>query len=361
MARFSLAALLSSTLLACGGTAAAPAPEKIAAPAPTAQAVRPMVPSSSGEQKRLMFGTTSATSSAYTYGVAAAKVINAAVNDVSVTAVESGASVENINRMAEGTFHLGFATTDTAYRAINGIEPWSAGKSVKDLRVLWVYNVNAETYIVREDSGVQKLEDLQGKDYNPGMRGSATESMARKVLETLGITPKYYVGGTDDAVQAIKDRRIVGFTKASSAASVDAALLDLTTTTPMRVLSFSQAQVDQVVAKYPYFSSTRIPAGVYKAAWNAEPILTMATIPQVAARAGTLTDEQAYRITKAVTEDNKPAGAGVQAGGYPPMKGRDLALQTLENALTPLHAGTQKYFAELGLTIPEKLKSPEFR
>ena len=372
--RRSVQVLLALALVGCGG-ASAPAPEKAAQPAtekPAAPAPgkaaqpateKPAAPApekaASGDRKQLTFGATAATSGAYTYIVSAAKVINAQVPDVSVTVAESGASVENINRMAQETFHLGIATADTAYKAINGIEPWPADKAVKDLRVLFVWDITAQSFVVREDSGVKKLEDLEGKDFNPGIRGSATENLAKQTLEALGIKPKLYIADTADAVAAIKDKRIVGFVKGSPPANIDSAILDLATATPIRVLAFTKDHFDKVLAKYPFFSTTQVQAGVYKAEWNAQPVPTLSQVQIVAARAKTLTDDQAYKMVKAIVEDNKAGGAGVQASAWPSLKGVDMAKRTVESVLTPLHAGAQKYYAELGLEIPDKLRSPE--
>lgn len=105
----------------------------------------------------------------------------------------------------------------------------------------------------------------------------------------------------------------------------------------------------------------RAAVGLYKAQWNRQPILTLAVVAGVATRAGTLTEDQAYRIVKAVVEDNSPAGGGLQADAFKTIKGEDLAKLTIETATTPVHAGAQKSYSELGLRIPERLRSPEAR
>lgn len=345
--------------------AAKPAqPAKPAAPAaapapPSAPAVKPAQPAKSGDRKQLTMGTTQAASSSYIYAVSAAKVLNSQVSSVNVTAVESGASVENINRMGQGSFHLGIATADTAYQAVHGLGPWAGGKAIQDLRVLWVYDLFAANYVVREDSGVKALADLDGKDYHPGMRGSADETRTKTVFDALGIKARWYTSGSEDAIAAIRDKRIAGMTKGSSLVRIDPVILNLMSFTPIRVLGLTQEQADMVLAKLPYYPTTQIPAGTYKAEWNAQPIRTISSVVMIAARVATLAEDVAYQMTKAIVEDNKSGGAGVQAGAFPSIKDNDVAKLTLDNATSPLHAGAQKYYVELGLKIPDKLKSPE--
>ena len=46
----------------------------------------------------------------------------------------------------------------------------------------------------------------------------------------------------------------------------------------------------------------------------------------------------------------------VQAAAFPSMKGSDLAELTLAYATSPLHPGAIRYFEEVGLNVPDKLR-----
>lgn len=332
--------LVTATLVvACAGPGPAAAPAKA-----------PM---------KLLMGTTSSGSSAYIYYVAIAKVINSKVPEVNVTVVESGASVDNVKRMETGEFHLGLVTQDAAYQAFHGMGPWQ-DKPQPWLRTLWIRLTVPVAYVVREDSGIKSLRELDGKELNPGMRGSATEKQTEAVMETLGIKPKWYRGDTADAVSAVKDRRIVGYVKALSAITMDASILDLMTYTPIRILGLSKEDAKKVQDKYPFHVFTDIPAGTYKAEWNKEPIHAPGLATGTSTK-DTMPADLAYKIVKAIAEDLKPGGEGIIAAAIPDMKGLDVAKVTIEGTITPFHEGAYKYYKELGLTIPDKLVPPEVK
>ncbi|MBI4505322.1 MAG: TAXI family TRAP transporter solute-binding subunit, partial [Chloroflexi bacterium] len=314
------------------------------------------------QPRKILIGSTNTASSHYAYFVSIGKVVNAKVPTVNATVVETGAAVENTNRMGKGELDVGLVTGDVLVRATQGVGPWK-DKPIQGLRWLWLYNLNQHAFIVREDSGVKKLEDLTGKDFNPCMRGGACEQMTKDAFDALGIKPKWYVGSTDDAVQAIKDRRIVGYGKPMAGKDVpDASHLDLMTATKVRVLGFTEEQAKKVVEAHPYHAFTMIAPNVFKdQEWNKEPIRTMA----ISVGTGTTTrlpDDVAYAIVKAIVEDNAPGGGGVQAAAFPGVKGWDFAKLTTEDGLLkspPLHAGAYKYYKEIGKKVPDALVPPE--
>ncbi len=304
-------------------------------------------PSAWGASKKLLaMGTTQAASSHYAYFVAVAKVINTNLPDVNVTVVETGASVDNINRIKKGELDLGLTTIHIQYQAYHGLGPWT-GKPIKDQYVLWVYQPAPQNFVIREDSGVKTVYDLTGKPFNPGMRGSATEKTAEAILDALGVNPKYYRGGTEDAVAAIKDKRIVGYVKSGAGlTSLDASTLDIATFTPIRLLGFTAEEINKVLAKYPYLSPITVPKGIYK---EIPSYRTFAMLIGAVAKKD-LPEEMVYRIVKAVWE-----GFDEQVAAYPSVKGVHLPSLTLETCTVPLHPGAIKYYRELRLSVPENL------
>lgn len=300
----------------------------------------------SASKKLLAMGTTQSSSSHYAYFVAVAKVINTKLPDVNITVVETGATVDNINRINKGELDLGMTTIHLQYQAYHGLGPWQ-GKPIKDQYVLWVYQPAPQNFVVREDSGVKSVYDLNGKPFNPGMRGSATEKTAEAILDALGVSPKYYRGGTEDAVAAIKDKRIVGYVKSGAGLnSLDASTLDIATFAPIRILGFTPDDVKKVVAKYSYLSLVTVPKGIYKElpSYQTFAMLIGAVVKK------NLPEEMVYRMVKAVWE-----GFDEQIAAFPSVKGVNLPNLTLETCNVPLHPGAIKYYRELGLNVPENL------
>jgi TRAP transporter TAXI family solute receptor len=306
-----------------------------------------MPESSLGASKKLLaMGTTQSSSSHYAYFVAVAKVINTKVPDVNITVVETGASVDNINRINKGELDLGMTTIHLQYQAYHGLGPWK-GKPIKDQCVLWVYQPAPQNFVVREDSGVKTVSDLNGKGFNPGMRGSATEKTVEAILDALGVNPKYYRGGTEDAVAAIKDKRIAGYAKSGAGlTSLDASTLDIATFAPIRLLGFTAEDIKKVQTKYPYLSVVTVPKGIYKEipSYQTFAMLIGAVVKK------NLPEDLVYRMVKAVCE-----GFDEQVAAFPSVKGVNLPQLTLETCTVPLHPGAIKYYRELGLKVPENL------
>jgi len=297
-------------------------------------------------KKLLAMGSTQSSSSHYAYFVAIAKIMNSHVPDVNINVVETGASVDNINRIRKGQLDLGMTTIHLQYQAYHGMGPWK-DNPIKDQYVLWVYQPAPQNFVVREDSGVKTVYDLAGKAFNPGMRGSATEKTAEAILDALGVAPNFYRGGTDDTVASIKDNRIVGYVKSGAGVkNLDASTLDIATFTPIRLIGFSDKDIAKVQAKYPYLSPVTVPKGIYK---NSPAYKTFAMLIGVVASKN-LPEDLIYKMVKASHEHFAD-----QVAAYPSIKGDNLPELTLETCTVPLHPGAIRYYKEMGLKVPEHL------
>jgi TRAP transporter TAXI family solute receptor len=299
----------------------------------------------SASKKLLAVGSTQTSSSHYAYFVAFAKVINTKVQEVGLSVVETGATVDNINRMKKGELDMGMLTMHTNYEIYHGLGAWE-GKPNKDQYMLWVYALAPSNYIVRQDSGVKTVYDLDGKSFNPGMRGSASEKTTEACLGELGIKPKYYRGGTDDTLSGIKDNRIVGYVKSGAGFIIDASSMDLATFVPIRILGFSDQDIAKVQAKYPHFGSISVPKGMFK---DSPAYKTFVLVNGVIAKKD-LSEDLAYKMVKAVCENVED-----QAAAFPSLKGMNLAKLTMEHTSIPLHPGAVKYYREIGMKIPANL------
>src|SRR3990170_738609 len=131
------------------------------------------------------------------------------------------------------TIDYGLITSDQVYLAHKG-ESTFKDTPFADIRNLWYYTVSAVYISVREETGIKTIADLTGKKFSPGFRGTATEKMTEATLTHLGIKPEWVRGGASDLVDAIKDKRIVGYAKAADGVRLDASMMDIGTTTPLR-------------------------------------------------------------------------------------------------------------------------------
>jgi TRAP transporter TAXI family solute receptor len=294
--------------------------------------------------QKMLIGSTSASSSHYGYFVAVSQVINEKVTGVETSVVETGATVDNLRRFARKQIDLGLVTTNVLSQAYFGKHAFK-GRPVES-KLLWVYVIAPQNAIVRKDSGITELAGLQGQRYNPGLKGSATEKTSEAVFEVLGIQPDYVRGSTTDIVTAVKDNHIKGYVKSGAGLKIDASSRDISTFTPIRILSLNKAQAGRIQSNLPEVSVVEVPAGAGPGIGD----YTTWGFAVACSASLELDEETAYNIVKAICEDRS-----VQANAMASVKDADFVQMTMKYATSPLHPGAIKYFKEIGANIPPRL------
>jgi len=308
----------------------------------------------------LYMGTTQMVSSYYAPSVALAKIINNNVPQVHVTVVESGATYDNLERTRTGEFHF---SMPSAYSGViesyHGLARFK-GRPDKSLRMLFVEACSPIYIVVRADSGITDISGLDGKKFYPGPTGHITTTMVQRALEDSGIRPQYFVGGFSDAVTAAKDRRIVGFAKFAVGTQLDASMIDLKTSGPIRVLSFTEKQADFIVREVPGQEKVLVPKGVIRELPETGPVLTVSMCVTCWAT-DRFPEDIAYAIVKAACEHwNDIADTLAAAKEIEPIKDT-LRSFSGTSKVVPLHVGAIRYFRERGAEIPANLVPPEYK
>ena len=293
----------------------------------------------------LLIGSTSASSSHYGYFVAVGQLVNERVDGVRASVVETGATMDNLRRIERGQIDLGLVTTNVAQHAVAGTDAFDG--RAQDVSLLWVYTGAPQNVVVRADAGVESLEGLDGVRFNPGIKGSATESTTEAVFDALGLSADYVRGSTTDIVGAIKDNRVAGYVKSGAGERLDSSTMDVATSTDIRVLGLTEAQADTLRTDLPDVSIVDIPEG----AAEGVPAYTTWSFGVGVAAGQSLDEETAYGIVKAVMEDDS-----AQVNAMASLEGQNLAELTLQYATVPLHPGALRWFEEAGMDVPEALR-----
>lgn len=297
-------------------------------------------------ETRLAFGATNSQSAHYAYFAALSQIVNTAyAGTYQASVVETGATVDNLNRMARDQLDIGLITTSALYQAFNGVKTFD-GRAVES-KLLWAYSLAPQDVIVRRDSGIVSLEDLSGERFGPGMRGSSTEATSLEVFELLQIQPDWVRGTNGELANAIKDNRARGFVKSAVGTSFDALTTDVAAFTPLQVLGISDEQEAKIRENLPELSIVEMPGGEMQ---NADSYKVWGFMIGVSARPN-LDEQTAYDITKAVMEN-----MDTQTAAFPTVKGLNLPELTLQYATSPLHPGAIRYYEEIGLTVPDHLQ-----
>ena len=199
----------------------------------------------------------------YPIGGAIAEVLNK--NGMNASAQSTGASVANINMLKDKQVELAIVQNDITYYAINGKEMFEESGKVENLKGIASLYPETCQFVVREDSGIKSINDLKGKRVAVGAAGSGAEANARQILEAYGITyediNEQFLSFAEGSY-ALKDGTVdAAFV---TAGYPTASVQDIASQNKIRLLPVGDEQIKKLSEKYPFYTKTVVPAGVYQ-------------------------------------------------------------------------------------------------
>jgi TRAP transporter TAXI family solute receptor len=259
--------------------------------------------------------------------------------------VDIGGSAQNVRRVDAGKdADIGIAATPEIFNAYNGIAPFN--KKFTNIRLLGCWNFSHFQVLVREGSGIRAWRDFKNKRFTPGPAGAGSDILARYILEEEGITYDTIrkAGGN------VEFRDFSGATEAMKDATLDAIATTMSYPVPVfdeyllnnkgYLMPTEESLLKKISQKYPAYSQSIIPAGVYKG--QNSPVPTFAYWINFIVRAD-LPESVVYELTKTIY-DNDTAIASLMAAMKDFSKKNALKWNEI-----PIHPGAQKYYKEIGL------------
>jgi len=281
----------------------------------------------------------------YPLGGGIANVLSKHVPGYAANAETTAGSVANLQLMGQKKSDVALSMADAAWDGFKGQGRFATG--AVPVRALMVAYPNRMHVVTVEGSGIQKIADLKGKRVSTGAANSATEVMAARVLEALGLDIEKDIkrerldpGKSSDA---IKDRKLDAYFWVGGIPT--AAVTDLGATPGMKLKLVDHADaVDAMNRKYgPLYTRDTIPAKAYP---GQEQPNQVATVWNLIVAREDMPQEVAYNIVKTIFErKSELVLVHKEAENF------DLRHQSLSAASIPYHPGALKYFAERGLTL----------
>lgn len=199
--------------------------------------------------------------------------------------------------------------------------------------------------VVRANSDIQGYADLAGKRVNILTRGSLTASLMPTVLDAIGVEPADYFHYPHEEARGQLNQ---GNVDALAAAGVAAPYIELSQSTPLRVLSLTDSEQTAVKDAIPFigFSATD-----FSQWYNGAGESTVPASWIVMAALESLEDDFVYEMVK-TTFDNIELGAQIYEpfGTLEPQMAADTGL--------PVHPGAYRYYEEQGVSFPDELTPP---
>ena len=303
---------------------------------------------SGGAKTKLRFVTGGESGTYYAFGsVIAQHATNNAGIDV-VGLVGNG-SKSNVEELEAGNAELAFCQSDVMAYAYNGT-------NIFDKKVDCVSTVAAlyaeQVQIVTVDPSIKTVADLAGKNVSVGAAGSGVYFNAVDILSAYGIgdldadgkftkiNATYQSFG--DSADALKDGKIDAAFIVAGAPTT--AIVDLSTTKPVSLVSLDDEHIDALLKSSPYYSKCTIKADVYGLDSDTT---TVAVGAVILAR-----DDVPAEAIKALCADIFDNASSLVSSHA---KYGELNLEYASSITSvPYHAGAVEYFAEHNITVAGK-------
>lgn len=294
-------------------------------------------------QEHLTLKSAKTTSSYYMMMVQLSEMMKASSDGkILPTVEESQGSVQNVKESFARPGNFLFTTPPILLaKARAGQKPFK-GKPNDTARTLFPMPFLTVHFVVKADSKIKSVSDLAGATFLAGGKGTFCQGASMAIMSTLGVKDSVDIVDIEisSANSAMRNGKIDGFSTCSAYPTPQ--VIELATTSNVRVLSFSKEELDSIIAKHPKYTRMTIPANTYKDQTKEIKTLTMAVGAYGTEK---MSDNVAYTTTKTFWEwkDKLAKESSWWSGVTKPLVG-DLGAK--------LHPGAAKYYKEAGVEIP---------
>lgn len=291
----------------------------------------------------LQLGTGSTGGTYFPLGQEMVNVMNANVDyeGFNSSAVATGASVENLGGIFQGSMQLGMSVNITAVEALNGIGDFD-GVKIDNFGFMGQIYPEVMQVVTTKNSGITSIDQLKGKKVAIGPAGSGTQAAAKLILEAYGLKDGDYQAfeeGFGDAAARLQDGQLdASFGLLGLPAS---GIEELSYQRDVVILPIEGEALKTIVDGTDY-GHIEIPADAYE--FLDGPINTVTAYAVLVGSTTQISEELGYEIVKGLYENSDqithPQGAYL----------------TIENIMKgseglPIHPGAKKYFEEKGISM----------
>ena len=220
--------------------------------------------SASAVDLQMSFGGSSSGGMMYYMAGAFADTITPLVDGVNITNVTSGAAVDNAIKTATGEFDLALTYGAIVYEAATGTGNFENNQYTDQAQNIKgiAKGYDSDFYFVSlAKSNITSLSDLNGKTVACGNAGSGTQYVADIVLDVFGIDCKREYISFSDGAAAMKEGRVDAVCQSGPPSG---ALTELAATDSIVIIPFTEEEIDQLVAAYPWFFSNYMSKDTYQ-------------------------------------------------------------------------------------------------
>lgn len=263
------------------------------------------------------------------------------IDDFNVTAVETGASIENLVGIGNGDLQLGMSINGTVMEALEGTGSFEDA-AIDNIGYIAQIYPDVLHVVTVEGTGIESISDLAGKRVAIGPPGGSNAVLAQAVLAAHGIEEGDYEAFSEDFATGTERMQNGQVDAIFGLLGAPAAAVDQVQTTAggVKYLPIEGDPLNTLLEETDYEEYV-LPSDTYS--WLDEEVPTLTARAVLVASTSQVDEETGYAITKALLENSESISHD---------QGQHL---TVENALEgqldiPFHPGAERYYDEMGIT-----------
>lgn len=289
---------------------------------------------------QISFTTGVETGTLYPLGAILSEYWSQELPNINATSVASNGSTQNLNFLSEQEAEVGITMGNTLVDAYNGEGDFD-GRPYEDLKILAGLHQNYDHIVVREGTGIERVDDLKGKKFVPGATGSGTEQVSELILDAYDLTfddvDASFVG-FGEATELMRNNQTDGMI-VSSGIPVSA-VTEALTTADSKLISMNDEERDKLVEENSFYVKSEIPKDTYKG--QDEDIQTT-SLQNILVADASMPDDVAYDLVKSFWENKEEE----MDGSHEVFNNIDIENIDLGIGEVPFHPGAKKYYEEI--------------
>ena len=149
-----------------------------------------MLTGCSSSKETIKFGTAGIGGTYQMFGDTFTEMLDDDNDNYDIEVKSTAGSAANIRLLSKGYIQMAIAQTDIVNDAYYGTGTFEGDKKYQGYSAIGALYSEACQIIVRSDSGIDSIDDLQGKKVSIGEEESGSEQNARQILATYGLSDK---------------------------------------------------------------------------------------------------------------------------------------------------------------------------
>lgn len=279
------------------------------------------------------------------FGDALANIMNTDDSKYELEVKTTAGSAANLRLLSEDYIQLAIAQADMINNAYYG-EGSYKDNSYQGFSAVAALYTEACQIVVRDDSDITSVDDLQGKKVSTGEAESGTEQNALQILSVYGLGDNLVDAVNldySDAAVALQNGEIDAF---FCTAGIQTTVIDeLSKQCGIRILSLDEKHIDKLMSGYGFYTEFEIPSGTYQGQTEA---VTTVGVKAVLLASNKLSAETVEDFTKLLFDNEQKLQYSL------PLDIEFDESSSTEGITIPFHEGAAEYYESKGLTVNVK-------